>query len=448
MEVSVENAGGLERRLKVQIPAERVEKAVEQKIKRVGQHAKIPGFRPGKVPMKVLYQRYGDGARREVAGDLVQAMYPEALDKAELKPAGQPSVELGEYKDGEPLEFTATFDVYPEIELKGLDKLKVERPVTEVTDADVDKTIERLREQNKEFSAVEREARDEDQVVIDYVGKIDDVAFEGGTGNDIEVTLGEGRFLPDLERALVGRKAGEEFNVPVDFPEDYGAKDLAGKTAHFDVTMKSVSEAKLPEVDTAFMQKLGVEEGGEEALRKKIKESLENESKNAIETEVKKQIMEGLHAANPIEVPKSMVAQEIDRMRQEAMARMPQEFQKDPEKAKQLIPDEQLQDSAQRRVALGLLLAEVISQQKIELDRARVDEKLDEIAGGYDQAEQVKQYYKSNPQMMQGIEAMVMEAQVVDSLLNDAKVKDKKMSLEDLMNNDEHDHDDHDGHDH
>lgn len=445
MEVSVENAGGLERRLKVQIPAEQVDKAIEQKIKRVGQHAKVPGFRPGKVPLKVLYQRYGDGARSEVAGELVQTTYPQALEKAELKPAGRPNVELGEYQAGQPLEFTATFDVYPEIKLQGLDKIKVERPVADITDADINKTIERLREQNKEFTEVEREAKDGDQVVIDYVGKIDDEAFEGGTGNDIEVTLGEERFLPDLERALVGRKPGEEFNVPVDFPEDYGAEDLAGKTAHFDVIMKKVNEAKLPELDDEFLKKLGVEEGGEAALRDKIKDSLTTESKNAAETKVKTQVMDGLHKGNPIEVPKSMVAQEIERMRQEALQRMPEEFRQDPEKAKQLLPDAQLQESAERRVALGLLLAEVISEKNIEMNRDRVSEKLDELAGGYEQSEQVKQYYQSNPQMMQGIEAMVMEGQVVETLLESANVKDKKVSLDELMQEEGHDHDhDHD----
>ncbi len=444
MEVSVENAGGLERRLKVQIPAEQVEQAVEQKIKRVGQHAKIPGFRPGKVPIKVLYQRYGDSARSEVAGELVQTTYPQALEKTEMKPAGRPNVELGDYKAGDALEYTATFDVYPEIKLQGLDKLQVERPVAEITEADIDKTIERLREQNKDFAEVEREARDGDQAVIDFVGKIGDEEFSGGTGTDIKVDVGEGRFLPDLERALVGRKAGEEFNAPVDFPEDYGAEDLAGKTAHFDVTMKTVSEPKLPEVDDEFLKKVGIEEGGEAALRDKIRESLTSESKNAVETQVKTQVMDGLHAANPIEVPKSMVAQEIDRMRQEALQRMPEEFRQDAEKARELLPDEQLRESAERRVALGLLLAEVISENKIELNRERVTEKLDELAGGYDQTEQVKQYYQSNPQMMQGIEAMVMEGQVVESLLGNANVKDKKVTLAQLMSEGQDDH----GHDH
>lgn len=435
MDVSVENPGGLTRRLKVQIPAERVTEAVDAKVKRVGQHARIPGFRPGKAPLKVLYQRYGAQARQEAAGELIQSVYPEAIEQSELKPAGQPQIELGEFKDNAPLEFTASFDVYPEIELSGLDGLAVEKPVTEVTDADVDKTIERIRDQNKTYETVERESQDGDQVVVDYVGRIDGEAFEGGTGNDIEVNLGEQQFLPDLERALVGRKADEQFDVDVDFPDDYGAKDLAGKTASFDVTVKSVNEAKPAEIDTAFLQQMGIEEGGVDALKEKVRESLDQEAKHAVDTSVKTQIMDGVHAANPIDVPESMVAQEIDRMRKEALQRMPQEMQGDEEQAKKLLPDEVLRENAERRVALGLLIAEVISEKELELDQERVNNKMEEVASGYgDQAEQVKAYYQQNPQLMQGLQAMVMEEQVIDKLLESATVTEKQTELDELLN--------------
>lgn len=435
MDVSVENPGGLTRRLKVQIPAERVTEAVDAKVKRVGQHARIPGFRPGKAPLKVLYQRYGAQARQEAAGELIQSVYPEAIEQSELKPAGQPQIELGEFKDNAPLEFTASFDVYPEIELSGLDGLAVEKPVSEVTDADVDKTIERIRDQNKTYETVERESQDGDQVVVDYVGRIDGEAFEGGTGNDIEVNLGEQQFLPDLERALVGRKADEQFDVDVDFPDDYGAKDLAGKTANFDVSVKSVNEAKPAEIDTAFLQQMGIEEGGVEALKEKVRESLDQEAKHAVDTSVKTQIMDGVHAANPIDVPESMVAQEIDRMRKEALQRMPQEMQGDEEQAKKLLPDEVLRENAERRVALGLLIAEVISEKELELDQERVNNKMEEVASGYgDQAEQVKAYYQQNPQLMQGLQAMVMEEQVIDKLLESATVTEKQTELDELLN--------------
>ncbi|ROO31026.1 trigger factor [Salinisphaera orenii] len=435
MDVSVENPGGLARRLKVQIPAERVTEAVDAKVRRVGEHAKIPGFRPGKVPTKVLYQRYGAQARQEAAGELVQSVYPEAIEQSELKPAGQPQIELGEVKEHEPLEFTATFDVYPEIELKGLDDIAVEKPVAEVTDADVDKTIERIRDQNKTWESVERESRDGDQAVVDYVGRIDGEAFEGGSGEDIEVNLGEQQFLPDLERALVGCKAGEEFDVDVSFPDDYGAKDLAGKTANFEVTVKDIKEPKPAEIDEAFLQQMGIEEGGVDELKSKVRESLEQEARHAADTRVKTQTMDALHGANPIDVPESMVAQEIERMRKEAMQRMPQEMQQDEEQAKQLLPDEALREQAERRVALGLLIAEVISEKELELDQERVNAKMEEVAAGYgDQAEQVKQYYQQNPQLMQGLQAMVMEEQVIDKLLEGATVTEKTVELDELLN--------------
>ena len=435
MDVSVENPGGLTRRLKVQIPAEQVSEAVDAKVKRVGQHAKIPGFRPGKVPLKVLYQRYGEQARQEAAGELIQSVFPQAVEQSELKPVGQPQIELDEFKDNAPLGFTASFEVYPEIELTGIDALAVEKPVVEVTDADVDKTIERIREQNKTYESVERESRDGDQVVVDYVGRIDGEAFEGGTGNDIEVNLGEQQFLPDLERALVGRTAGEQFDVDVAFPEDYGAKDLAGKTANFDATVKTVNEPKPAEIDTAFLQQMGIEDGGIDDLKEKVRESLDQEARHAVDTSVKTQIMDGVHAANPVEVPESMVAQEIDRMRKEALQRMPQEMQGDEEQAKKLLPDEVLRENAQRRVALGLLISEVIAEKQLELDQDRVNHKMEEVAAGYgDQAEQVKAYYQQNPQLMQGLQAMVMEEQVIEKLLETATVTEKQTELDELLN--------------
>lgn len=436
MEVSVESAEGLQRRIRVQIPSERVEQAVDEKVRRVGQHAKVPGFRPGKIPLKVLHQRYGESARHEVTSEIIQSAYPEALAQVDLKPAGQPRVELADQTEGAGLTFTAEFDVYPEIELQGLDKLSVTRPTVEITDADIDKTIEQVRDQHKTFEPVERESLDGDQVTVDYVGRIDGETFEGGSGEDIEVTLGEGRFLPDLERALVGRKAGESFEVPVSFPEDYGAEDLAGKTAEFSVELKQVTEPRRPELDDEFLAKLGIEEGGEAALREKVRESLRQQADDAITKSVKTQVMNGLLEANPIDVPGSMVSEEMERMRQEAVSRMPPQMQENPEQLREMIPDDMLSDDAKRRVSLGLLLAEVIKVKELELDNSRVDAKLEEIAAQYGEAEQVKQYYRSQPQMMQGIQAMVMEEQVVDDLIQQASVAEEASSLDALMNPD------------
>lgn len=435
MDVSVEKPGGLKRYLKVQIPADRVNSAVDEKVKRVGQNARIPGFRPGKAPRKVLYQRYGAQARQEAVSELIQSTYPEAVEQSELNPAGQPEIELDSLEDDGSLAFTASFDIYPEIELKGLDSISIDRPMTEVTDADIDQTIERVRDQNKSWEAVDRESADGDQVVVDYVGRIDGEAFEGGSAEDLAITLGEQKFLPDMERALVGRKAGEEFQVDVAFPEDYGAEDLAGKTATFDVIVKAVKEPRPAELDEEFIQQMGVEEGTLEALRDKVRESLEQEVEQAIDTSVKTQVMDALHEANPVEVPESMVAQEIDRMRREAMQRMPQEMQGDEEQARQLLPDEVLREQAEKRVALGLLIAEVISEKELELDQDKVAEKMEEIAAGYgDQAEAVKNYYQQNPQLMQGLQAMVMEQQVVDDLLENATLTEKDTELDELLN--------------
>lgn len=435
MDVSVENSGGLARRLKVAIPAERVDDAVDEKVRRVGKHANIPGFRPGKVPVKVLYQRYGKQARQEAVGELVQEAYPQALEEVALSPAGQPEFDLGEVQAGQAVEFTARFDVYPDITLTGLDDISIERPQVEVTDADVDRTIERLRDHHKTFTPVERDSRDGDQVVIDYVGRVDGEAFEGGSGNDIEVTLGEERFLPDLERALVAREANERFEVDVDFPDDYNAQDLAGKTATFDVTVKSVAQPQPAELDAALLQKVGIEEGGVDALKDKIRASLEQERNNAVDNSMKSQVMDALHAANPIEVPESLVAEEIERMRKEGMSRLPEHMQADEERARQLMPDDALRDSAERRVALGLLIGEVITDQELELDADRVQAKLDAVAADYgEQADAVKQYYQSNAQLMQGLQAMVMEEQVVARLLEKATVADKQVELDELLN--------------
>ncbi len=435
MDVSVENPGGLKRRLKVQIPAERVNGAVDEKVKRVGANARIPGFRPGKAPTKILYQRYGEQARQEVVSELVQQTYPEALQQSELNPAGQPEIEFDGFGEDGALSYAANVEVYPEIQLTGLDDISVEKPQAEVDDGDIDNTLTRIREQNKTYEDVEREAADGDKVTLDYVGRIDGEVFEGGSADDMTITLGEQQFLPDMERGLVGHKAGEDFNLDVTFPEEYGAKELAGKTATFEVKLKSVAGPKPAELTEDFIKEMGIEEGTEEALRARVRESLEQEVKHAIETSVKTQVMDNLYEANPIEVPQPMVAQEIERMRKEASQRLPEQLQNNPEQLKQMLPDEALQEQAEKRVALGLLIAEVISKREIELDQAKVDEKMEEVAAGYgDQAEQVKQYYQQNPQLMQGLQAMVMEQQVVDNLLENATITEKETELDELLN--------------
>lgn len=437
MDVSVENAGNLGRRIKVEIPADRVEQTINEKIRRVGEKANIPGFRPGKVPTHVLFQRYGEQARHEAASELVQSVYPEALEQVEISPAGQPQIEMGEVANDAPLSFTANVEVYPEIELAGLDGLAVERSTAEVADDDVENTIERIRKRNATRETAERAAVEGDQVVVDYVGRKDGEAFENGAAEDVTVELGSGHLLVDLEQSLYGKSAGDSYTVDTTFPEDYQDEDLAGQPVSLEVTVKSVEVDVLPEIDAEFVQSMGVEDATPEALRNEVRRSLEDETKRAIETQVNTQVMDGVYEANPIDVPESMVGEEIERMRGEAKQRLPEGMQGDEETLKMLLPDSSLRDQAVKRVALGLLISQVISDRGLEVEQARVDAKLEEVASGYgEQADEVKNYYQQNQQMMQGLQAMVMEEQVVDNLLENATVTEKTVSVDDLLSDD------------
>ena len=317
MEVQVENAEGLRRQLRVRIPAERVERAMGDQLKKIASRAKIPGFRPGKAPMKVVEQKYGAEARSDVVMDLIQSTYSEAVEKAGVQPAGQPKLEVTAETAGSALEYLASIEVYPEIELQGLDKLKIERPTVDVTDVDVDKLIESLRKSRRELNDVERASQQGDVCTIDFLGKIDGEAFEGGKGEDTELELGSGRFLPDMENGIVGHTAGEEFVIDVAFPDDYQAENLQGKTAQFEIKLKAVKEPKLPEIDAEFLKAHGVAEGaGEQGLKDKCRDALTKERDKAVKTKLKNQALDQLLEKNEIEVPDSLVSQEIPRLRQ------------------------------------------------------------------------------------------------------------------------------------
>ena len=432
MDVQIEAPGGLVRQLRVRIPADRIATAVDSRLKQIATRAKIPGFRPGKAPLKVIEQQYGEAARLEAIQDLVRGSYPEAVDKAGVQPASAPSFEVVAEKSGEPLEYLARFEVYPEIKLQDT-SLKVERPAVEVTAGDIDKVVESMRRAARTLAAVERPAREADVCKIDFEGSVDGTAFPGGKGDNVTLEIGQGRFLPDLENGLKGHAAGETFSVDVAFPADYRNEQLKGKTAQFKVALKEVQEPKLAELDAAFFQAQGLAEGqGLDALRDKVKAALEVEREKAIAARLKTQVLEQLLAANPIDVPRAMVAQETARLREETASRFGTMKMK-PDQLQKLFPDEMLEPNARKRVALGLLIAEVIKQRKIVMDPARQEKVLDQIAGDYQQPEQIKQYYRGRPELMQGLRAMVMEEQVVESLLAGAQSKDLKMSLDDLL---------------
>lgn len=434
MEVNVESPGGLRRQMRVRVPADRVAKAVADRLNRYASRAKLPGFRPGKAPRKVIEQQFGNSARVDAISDIVQQTYPEALSQAGVNPAGQPKIDITAEKAGEPLEYVADFEVYPEIQLQGLDALAIEKPLVEVTEADVDRLIENLRKARRTFDAVERASATGDRVTVDFLGKLDGEPFAGGEGKDVQFEIGASQFLPDLENGIVGHSAGETFSVDVTFPEDYRAENLRGKTAQFEVTLKKVEAASLPAIDDEFLKAHNVEDGaGEAGLRAKCKSALEKERDKGVQNRLKAQALDQLLATNPIDVPEALVQQEIPRLRQEAAARMNMPAA-DAEKLKQMMPDNLFEPSARRRVSLGLLIGEVIKAKQIRLDSERLDKALDGIAADYEQPEQVKTYYRSRQDLMQGLSAMVMEDQVVDALLGGVTPTERPMTLDELLN--------------
>jgi trigger factor len=434
MEVNVESPGGLRRQMRVRVPAERVAKAVDDRLKRYASRAKLPGFRPGKAPRKVIEQQFGDSARIDAISDIVQLTYPEALSQAGVNPAGQPKIDITAERAGEPLEYVAHFEVYPEIRLQGLEALAIEKPVVEVTDADIDRLIANLRKARQTHAVVARAAAIGDRVRIDFLGKLDGEPFAGGEGKDVQVELGTGQFLPDLENGIVGHGAGESFSVDVSFPADYRAEELRGKTAQFEVTLKTVEAATLPEIDAAFLKAHKVDaDAGEAGLREKCKAALEKERDKGIQTRLKTQALDQLLEHNPIDVPEALVLNEIPRMRQEAAARMNLPAA-DAEKLQQMMPDTLFEASARRRVSLGLLIGEVIKLRQVALDADRLNTALDAIAADYEQPEQVKAYYRTRPDLMQGLSAMVMEDQVVDVLVAGATLAERRMTLDELLN--------------
>lgn len=435
MEVHVNSAGGLSREMRVSVPADQVAKAVEARLNKMAQRAKLPGFRPGKAPRKVIEQQFGPSARYEALSDVVQETYPQALSQAGVNPAGQPKIDITGEKEGEAFEYVAHFEVYPEITLTALDQLQIERPVVTVVDADIDRLVGNLRKARRSFSEVSRPAQSGDQVKIDFLGKVDGEVFAGGEGKDVQFEIGESRFLPDLENGVVGHSAGESFVVDVKFPDDYRAENLKGKTAQFEINLKQVNEAKLPEIDAEFLAAHQVEDGaGEAGLRAKCLAALEKERDKAIASSLKGQALEQLLKLNPIEIPKALIAQEIPNLRREAAARMNMPPNFDADKQAELLPDELFEQTAQRRVALGLLIGEVIKAKDIKLDNTRVEVALDNLAGDYEHPEQVKAFYRSRPDMMQGLRAMALEEQVVQALIEGVTVKEATLSLDQLLN--------------
>lgn len=427
MQVSVETTSSIERRMTVGVPAERIETEVNKRLQQTARRAKIPGFRPGKVPMNIIRQRYEDSARQEVLGDLIQSSFYEAVVQEKLNPAGAPSVEPKAFEKGQALEYVATFEVFPEFEVTGLESIAVERLQAEVSDADVDNMLDILRKQNTRFEVVERAAENGDQLNIDFVGTVDGEVFAGGSAKGAPLVLGSGRMIPGFEEGLVGAKAGEERVLSVTFPEDYQNLDLAGKAAEFAVTVNSVAAPQLPELNDDFFALFGVKEGGLEGFRAEVRKNMERELRQAIKSKVKSQVMDGLLAANSVEVPKALVGNEVNRLRVQAVQQFGGSI--DP----QQLPAELFEEQAKRRVQLGLLVAEVVKQFEIKADEERVRALIEEMAAAYQEPEQVVAWYYKNAQQLDEVRSVVLEEQVVDTVLQKANVTDKQVSYEEAV---------------
>ena len=426
---SVEATGSLERKLSVRVPAEEIERRVDERLASLTRTAKVKGFRPGKVPLKVVRQQYGTQVREEVLGQVLQTSYTEAVTEQALNPAGTPRIEPGQMEAGQDLTYTATLEVYPEIELKAVDGAVLERPTVEVTESDIDRMIERLRKRSAQWESVDRGAERGDRVTVDFEGTIDGEAFEGGSSENVPFEIGGGQMLPDFEAAFVDRKAGESFGFDLTFPEDYKAEDLAGRLAHFEVKLHQVETPRLPVVDDAFAEELGIEEGGIEKLREELRRSMEREVAQHIEGQIKQLALDKLLEANPIDVPEALVTEEIGRMRHETGSQMGLNHEQSHQ-----LPAELFREQAHKRVALGLLVAEVIRQQGIELDKARVQAKVDQLVQGFNNPQEMARAYLNDQQSRRAIEGMVLEEQVVDWLIERLEVREVEKDFETLMN--------------
>ena len=439
MQVSIETTSGLERRLTVGVPAERVDIEVNSRPQKAAKNVKLPGFRPGKVPMKVMRQRFGAGVRQEVLGEVMSQSFQEAVIQEKLRPAGQPSIEPRNLEAGKDLEYVATFEVFPDVDVVEMKDFAVEKPVAEVTDEDIDNIIEVFRKQQGSWDAVERAAVDGDKVNIDYVGTKDGESFEGGSAEASDLELGSGRMIPGFEDGIVGLNAGEEKTLQLSFPEDYHSEELKGAAVEFKVTLNSVLELVPAELDEDLFAKYGVEEGGQEQFRMEVGENMARELKNAIQGKLKQQVMDSmLEAHQSLEVPKSLVDQEITVMRNQMLQQFGGAGGQDLD-LNSLLPDEMFLENAERRVKLGLVMSEFITRNELRADADKVRETIEEMASTYQDPEEVINYYYSNQEQLSSVESKVLEDQVVEKLLDSANITENECSYQDAISQEQTD---------
>ncbi|MEC9376306.1 MAG: trigger factor [Pseudomonadota bacterium] len=427
MHVSVKSAKGLVRRMRVKVPAEKIEKEITTRLKDVGRKAKIQGFRPGKVPAKIVQQRYGAQVRQEVIQDLLQSSYTDAVVQEDLKPAGSPSIEPENIKEGEGLTYTAVFEVFPEIVLKDLNKIKVNKPIVKIAEDDIDNMVQKLREQNAAYNKVDRKSAKGDRVTVNFEGKLKGESFDGGSAKDFQMVLGEGNMLEDFEKPIYGMNSGDTKSFKLKFPKDYHSNELAGKKVDFEVEITEVAEQTLPDIDEELIKKFGIATGLIDDLRSDVEKNLNRELAAKLKSAIRKQVLDGLMNKNSIDVPEVLVSQESESMQKEMMQRMG--ITDDAEAPK----IETFREASEKRVRLGLLLNAAIQENAFQIDQSQINAKLDEICEPYDNPDEIRKIYQQNQQLINQIESVLLEEQVIEWMISQARLSDKAMTYNELM---------------
>jgi trigger factor len=426
MQVSVVATKGLERRVEVTVPGELVTHRVEQRLKDLARTARLKGFRPGKVPLPVVRKQYGGQVHHEAVTDLMQKSFAEAVSQEKLRPAGDPRIEPLQVEPGAALRYAAVFEVLPEVVLQPFEGLSIERPVVEVSEADVEAMLESLRRQKPVFTAVERPAEATDRVTIGLEGRIDGEIFPGGQVDELKVVLGAGTVLAELDAALRGMRAGEEKEVPARFPDDYGAKAVAGKEALFKLWPKRIEAQSLPELDEAFLRDFGVAEGGIPEFRAQVRTSMEKEVAAVAQQRMREQLLDVLHKGNPLELPRVLVEEQIRDLQVQVLRRM------GVQKIEKLPPREPYEEPARKRVALGLIIGEIVRANGIRIDRGRVEQRLDAVVASQPDPDALRRQYLQSRDAMAQLETAVLEDQALDWLQSQVQLVDKPYSFSNL----------------
>ena len=434
MQVSVENTGPLERKVRIEVPEDKIATEVQTRLQSISRTSKIQGFRPGKAPIKVVEKHYGSRVRQEVIGEVVQSSFYEALAQEKLRPASRPTIDPMDAEQGQGLKYTATFEIYPEITLAPVEELKVERPVCNIADNDVEKMIEIIRKQQRTLQPVERIAQNGDVLVIDFEGSMEGNQFEGGSGKDFKIELGSGRLIAGFEEGLTGKKAGEKTTLELGFPAEYPKEELAGKPVKFDVTVKTVNEPVLPELNDELFASMGVKEGGLEAFKAEIRRNMEREVEQAVLARSKNRVLDALFEANKIDVPKSLIMHEAQQLNKQfhmslQMRGIDVDHHHDEEAETAAFTSQ-----AEKKVSLQLIITDIVRTQQIKVEPAKVRQLIETVAQGYEDPAEVVKWYYADQNRLSEVEALALEDEVVAWILSKAKVTGKEMPFDDLMN--------------